>query len=409
MIKIAVLGHGIVGSGVCEVVLKNRESIQAKCGREITVKKILDLREFKDLPYADCFTKEFKDILEDDEIEIVVEVMGGLSPAYEYVSACLKRGKSVVTSNKELVATKGAELLRVAREHNVNFFFEASVGGGIPIIRPLHQCLAANTISEIVGILNGTTNYILTKMIRDAMSFEDALAKAQELGYAERNPAADVEGHDTARKISILGSLAFGKHISPDRVHTEGITGITLADIQYAEALGCVIKLIGYTGRTQDGPIQIMVAPCLISTESQLARVDDVFNGILVRGDAIGDVVFYGRGAGKLPTASAVVADVIDAVKAKGTSKSLYWSEEPAPVLEYETTSAAYFLRIQGDEARLKGIAYSIKALKVIETGEHGEIGVTLPSVDQKQLETIVSEVKNQGAEVRCMIRMLDC
>lgn len=409
MIQIAVLGHGVVGSGVCEVVLKNHESIKAKCGKEIVVKKILDLREFKDLSYADRFTKNFNDILEDDTIEIVVEVMGGLNPSYEYVSACLKKGKSVVTSNKELVATKGAELLRVAKENNVNFFFEASVGGGIPIIRPLHQCLAANTISEIVGILNGTTNYILTRMINDGVSFENALAKAQELGYAERNPAADVEGHDTARKISILGSLAFGKHISPDQVHTEGITNVTLADVEYAGALCSVIKLIGYTGRMGDGQIQIMVAPCLISTESQLARVDDVFNGILVRGDAIGDVVFYGRGAGKLPTASAVVADVIDAVKAKGTSKSLYWSEEEAPVQEYETTSAAYFLRIQGDEARLKGIAYSIKALKVIETGRHGEIGVTIASVDRQRLEAIIVEIEKQGAEVCSTLRMLDC
>ena len=312
MVEIAVMGHGVVGSGVVEVLTTHRESIARRAQEEIGIKYILDLRDFPDSPYADKFTKNFEDIVNDPEVRVVVEVMGGLRLAFEYVCRCMEAGKSVVTSNKELVAAKGAELLKIARDHNVNFLFEASVGGGIPIIRPLHQCLAANDVIEIAGILNGTTNFILTKMIRESMSFEDALALAQKLGYAERNPAADVEGHDACRKICILASLAYGKHVYPEQVHTEGITDITLADVEYAENWGGVIKLIGQVKKQTSGKLQIIVCPMFVPAESQLSSVDDVFNGILVRGDATGDVVFYGKGAGKLPTASAVVADVID-------------------------------------------------------------------------------------------------
>ena len=236
MIEIAILGHGVVGSGVVEVLATHKDSILKRAQNEINIKYILDLKEFPDSPFADRFTKNFEDIIQDDDVKIVVEVMGGLHPAFEFVKQCLEKGKSVVTSNKELVASKGAELLKIAKEKNVNFLFEASVGGGIPIIRPIHQCLAANDVIEIAGILNGTTNFILTKMIRDQMSFEDALALAQKLGYAERNPAADIEGDDACRKICILASLAFGKHVYPDQVHTEGITKVTLGDVEYAEA-----------------------------------------------------------------------------------------------------------------------------------------------------------------------------
>ena len=327
MADIAVLGHGVVGSGVLEVLLTHTDSITRRAKEEIRVKHILDLREFPELPYAGSFTKDFNVILEDPEVTIVVECMGGLEPAYTFVRSCLENGKSVVTSNKELVAAKGAELLALAQRNNLNFLFEASVGGGIPIIRPISQCLAANEVSEIAGILNGTTNFILTKMIREHMAFEEALKLAQELGYAERDPSADVEGADACRKICILASLAFGTHVYPDDVHTEGITKVTLEDVAYADAWGGVIKLIGQVSMLENGRIAIMVAPMLISRESQLANVDDVFNGIVVRGDATGDVMFYGKGAGKLPTASAVVADVIDCVKHLKARKYLFWED----------------------------------------------------------------------------------
>ena len=325
MIYVAIMGHGVVGSGVAEVLRKNADSIARKAGEGIAIRKILDLREFPDLPYADCFTKDFEEIVNDPDIRIVVETMGGLSPSYEYVKRCLETGKSVVTSNKELVAAKGDELLALARKNNLNFLFEASVGGGIPILRPIDQCLAANEVTEIAGILNGTTNFMLTRMIEDGMSFEDALALAQQLGCAERDPSADIEGHDACRKICILASLAFGKHVYPAEVYTEGITKITSEDVRTAAAADSVIKLIGRAVLQEDGRLYATVAPTVISKSSLLSDVNDVFNGIMVRGDAIGDVVFYGRGAGKLPTASAVVADVIDEVKHLKARKYLFW------------------------------------------------------------------------------------
>ena len=327
MVKVAVLGHGTVGSGVVELFTKNKESIAARAGQELTVKRILDLREFPELPYADKFTKNFDDILSDPEISIVAEVMGGLHPAFEYTKALLEAGKSVVTSNKELVASKGAQLLAIAKAHNVNYFFEASVGGGIPVIRAVHQCLAANEITEGAGILNGTTNFVLTRMIHDSTPFDGALKEAQRLGYAERNPAADVEGEDACRKICILASLAFGSHVSPDTAPPEGITHLTLPDVEYAGSWDCVIKLIGRAKKLPDGKILAAVYPALLKSHSQLANIDDVVNGIPIRGNATGDVVFYGRGAGKLPTASAVVADMIDISKAGCTSKSLTWCD----------------------------------------------------------------------------------
>ena len=351
MISIAILGHGVVGSGVAEVLHNNAARIAAKAGDAITVKRILDLRSFPDLPYADRFTTDFNDILNDEEIRIVVETMGGLHPAYDYVKACLLAGKSVVTSNKELVAATGDELLAIAREHNLNFLFEASVGGGIPILRPIDQCLAANEVFEIAGILNGTTNFMLTRMIRDGMSFDGALAMAQKLGYAERNPAADVEGHDACRKICILASLAFGKHVLPTEVHTEGITAITERDVAYANAYGGVIKLVGRAVRTEDEHLFCLVAPMILPHDNLLADVDDVFNGIMVRGDSVGDVVFVGRGAGKLPTASAVVADVIDEVKHLHARKYLFWGPgENGYVRDYRLAPATMLLRFSCDE-----------------------------------------------------------
>ncbi|MEG1887260.1 MAG: homoserine dehydrogenase, partial [Oscillospiraceae bacterium] len=315
MINVAIMGHGVVGSGVAEVLIKNCDHIAQKAKETINIKYILDLREFPELSYSDKFTKDFNDILNDDSVKVVAEVMGGLNPAYNFVKSLLMAGKSVVTSNKELVAAKGAELLKIAEEKNVNFLFEASVGGGIPVLRPISQCLAANDIFEIVGILNGTTNFILTKMIKEKMSFEAALSLAQELGYAEKNPAADVDGHDACRKICILAAVAFGKHVYPYQVYTDGIAKITLDDVDYANSFNSVIKLIGRARLLDNGHIISTVYPAFVSRESQLSSVDDVFNAVMVRGDAIGDVIFYGRGAGKLPTASAVVADIIDCVK----------------------------------------------------------------------------------------------
>ena len=352
------MGHGVVGSGVAEILLTHKQKLFASVGEEIYVKKVLDLREFPDSPIADRFTKNFEDIINDLEIRVVVEVMGGLHPAYEFVSRCLKAGKSVVTSNKELVAAYGADLLELARQENVNFLFEASVGGGIPIIRPMNQCLVANIVNEVAGILNGTTNFILTKMIEDGMQFEDALRLAQDLGFAERNPAADIEGHDACRKICILASLAFGKHIYPQSVHTEGITKITLEDVKYAEKFGYVIKLIGRVKKLPNGKIDIVTAPMLVPFKSQLANIDNEFNGIMVRGDCTGDVVFYGRGAGKLPTASAVVADVVDCISHLKQRRFLYWADgDGSNIINVNDSVFAMYVRVKGKNAVSKAQA----------------------------------------------------
>lgn len=350
MAKIAVLGYGVVGSGTVEVFYKNKENLEKKAGEPLDIKYILDVRDFPDSPYADKFVKDFNVILNDPEVKVVSEVIGGIKPAYDFVKSALTAGKSVVTSNKELVATKGAELLAIAKEKNVNFFFEASVGGGIPIIKPIHACLEANEIDEIAGILNGTTNFILTKMIRDGMDFDEALKIAQQLGYAERNPAADVEGIDACRKICILASLSFGRHVYPENVHTEGITKVTLEDVEYMDCCDSKIKLIGCARREDNNEISIGVFPAVIKDESQLAGVNDVFNAILVRGDATGDVVFYGKGAGKLPTASAVVSDIISAVKHSDTSRSLTWSDSDQSFIRpFGKFTCANYIRLSAD------------------------------------------------------------
>lgn len=349
---IAVMGYGTVGSGVVEVFTKNHDSIVKRSSQqELDLKYILDIRDFPGDPNEDKFIKDFNIILNDDDVKIVVETMGGLHPAFEFVSSCLKAGKSVVSSNKELVATKGYELLTLAEQNNVNFLFEASVGGGVPIIRPIVQCLAANEIDEIAGILNGTTNFILTKMIEESMSFDDALALAQKNGYAEKDPTADIEGFDACRKICILASLCFGRHVYPDDIHTEGITKITLADVEYVNSYNAVIKLLGRAKRINDDKIVAMVSPCIVKSFSQLGNVHDVFNAILVRGDAIGDVVFYGKGAGKLPTASAVVADVIDCAKHAKRKKIFGWGDsEPDYIADYTQMETELYIRATADD-----------------------------------------------------------
>ncbi|NBJ89731.1 homoserine dehydrogenase [Acutalibacter sp. 1XD8-36] len=414
MADIAVLGHGVVGSGVLEVLLTHTDSITRRAKEEIRVRHILDLREFPELPYAGRFTKDFNTVLNDPEVTIVVECMGGLEPAYTFVRQCLENGKSVVTSNKELVAAKGAELLALAQRNNLNFLFEASVGGGIPIIRPISQCLAANEVSEIAGILNGTTNFILTKMIREHMGFEEALKLAQELGYAERDPSADVEGADACRKICILASLAFGTHVYPEDVHTEGITRITLEDVAYASAWGGVIKLIGQVSMLENGRIAIMVAPMFISRDSQLANVDDVFNGILVRGDATGDVVFYGKGAGKLPTASAVVADVIDCVKHMKARKYLFWEDAKPDYIEpFESITGDFFLRVQGEGSSDEAFAMAAWVLpgaaRIVRREEApGEAGLSVENITEAQLKGCIDKLEAGGVRVLDRIRISD-
>jgi len=398
---LAVMGHGVVGSGVVELFYMNRESIESRAGERMELKYILDLREFPGLPYSDKFTNNFDDILNDPEVTVVAEVMGGLKPAYDYTKQLLMAGKSVVTSNKELVAAKGAELLEIAKEHNVNFMFEASVGGGIPIIRPIHQCLAANTITEILGILNGTTNFIMTKMIKEGMAFDDALALAQQLGYAERNPSADVDGHDACRKICILASIAYGKHVYPAQVRTEGITKITETDVAFAKVHDCVIKLIGRTRMQENGKVQCTVSPMLVSKESPLSMVDDVFNAIMVRGDATGDVMFYGKGAGKLPTASAVMADMIDCVKHRDARKTIFW-EDGAPdyVDSYKTEAMAVYVHakaanIETAYTEVNKVFGCVEALDYADAPAH-EIAFIIPKAPVGEIEEKLKSLSMQ-------------
>lgn len=351
MINIAILGFGVVGSGVAEVIKENKRSLSDKLqGQEINVKYILDKRSFPDHELGDRVTMDYDMIVNDPEVVMVVETMGGSHPAYEFSKRAIEAGKNVVTSNKEVVANFGTELLELARENNVNYLFEASVGGGIPIIRPMWQCLAANEIESVTGILNGTTNFILTKMIDENMDFEEALKLAQSLGYAEANPAADVEGLDTCRKICILASLAFGNTVSPDKVHCEGITNITLSDVEAAGMLGYSIKLLGRAVKGENGTY-VITAPHLVSCENPMAGVNDVYNAITVCGNAVGDVMFYGRGAGKLPTASAVVADIVDI--ARECKKAITWTvADKDPVADYKEHNVRFFVRTSDPRAK---------------------------------------------------------
>ena len=355
MVNVAILGFGVVGSGVAEVLATNGPHIDQKVDDLIRLKYILDVRDFPDSPFADKVVHDFSVIENDPEVSIVVETIGGAKAALDFTRRALRAGKSVVTSNKELVAEHGCELLKLAQEKGVSYLFEASVGGGIPILRPLNQCLAANEIEEITGILNGTTNYILTRMIRGGLSFDAALKEAQANGYAEQDPTADIEGHDACRKICILASLAFGRHIYPRQVPAEGITGVTLSDVAWAEACGKKLKLLGRAIRQADGRVCAYVSPHLVDVENPLAGVEDVFNAIAVKGNAIGDVMFYGRGAGKLPTASAVVADVIDAAKHRDEKKRVFWAEGGEDTtVSPDGLASAWYVRGSGDAGAAK-------------------------------------------------------
>lgn len=415
MVNIALLGHGVVGSGVVEVLTQNCESITKRAKERIEIKYILDKREFNDSKFAEKFTKNYSDILNDDDVKIVVEVMGGLSPAYEYVKEALLKGKSVVTSNKELVAEKGYDLLKIANEKNCNFLFEASVGGGIPIILPIHQCLAANEVIEIAGILNGTTNFILTKMIHDNVSFNEALKMAQELGYAERDPSADIDGDDACRKICILASLAYGKHVYPESVHVVGIRDIDIKDVKYAKECDCVIKLIGRVKKLNDVKLEIEVEPMLISNNSQLAGVEDVFNGILVRGDSTGDVVFYGKGAGKLPTASAVVADIIECVKHFDTRKYLFWDDSDEQYIkDYNEYETSFYVRVSYNSTCtcdcINEIKKQLEVSKFIDLchSEENEIAFITKKSKFKDINESLKNLGNSGIAVLSKIKMGD-
>ena len=393
MAKIAILGLGTVGSGVAEVLSKNAASIEKKAGEPVTVKYILGRHDYPDSPWGHLVVKDFSIIENDPEVTVVAECIGGSDAARDYTLRALKAGKHVVTSNKEVVAEYGDEFIHLAQEKNLNYLFEASVGGGIPIIRPLYSCLAANEITEIYGILNGTTNYILTKMIKEGLSFDTALSQAQEKGYAEADPTADVEGFDACRKICILASLTFGRHVYPRQVPTLGITGISDKDVAMAEAAGMKIKLLGRAIKLDDGKVVAYVAPHLIDQDQQLAGVEDVFNGIVVKGDAIGDVMFYGRGAGKLPTASAVSADIIDAVKHTGRRKAVDWAPGGEDVMgDAQDLPMQWYIRTDEREMRIGSVLGDAQLIHT--AAAEGETGILTQPMTKRQLTEKLADLR---------------
>ncbi len=405
MIKIAILGYGTVGSGVAELMDKNAKVIEKNAGVPIEVKYILDIRDFSGDKYADKFVSDFKVIEDDPEVSVVVETIGGTKPAYDFTKRALLSGKNVVTSNKELVATHGAELLKIAKEKNLNYLFEASVGGGIPVIRPISQCLAANELTEVCGILNGTTNYILTRMIKGGLTFEKALAEAQEKGYAERDPSADIEGHDACRKICILSSLAFGRHIYPQFVETEGITGVKLEDVKFADKTGKLIKLLGRARLCEDGRVYAFVGPHLVDKDSPLASVEDVYNGVMVSGNMVGNVMFYGAGAGKYPTASAVAADVVDAVKHLAARKYINWADAGAEaVADISMFVSRFYVRISGESAR----SAATQAFGNVEfiPGDEREIAFLTDEITQADFSEALEKL-SEKCEVLSRMRVL--
>ena len=403
MAKIAICGYGIVGGGVAEVISENADSIARNAAEDVSVKYILDKRDFPGDPFEEYIVHDFSVIENDPEVSVVIETIGGIGFAYDLTKRALLAGKSVVTSNKELVAKKGHELIAIAKEKNLNYLFEASVGGGIPIIRPITQCLAANKIDEVYGILNGTTNYILTEMINNDASFDDALHQAQANGFAEADPTADIEGLDAARKICILSDLCFGKHVNPSDVRAQGITGVTSADVEYAKRLNCKIKLLGRAIRTGRDTATAYVSPHLVSKSSLLSNVDGVMNGIVVHGNALGDTMFYGAGAGKRPTASAVVADVIDAVKHVKARKYLDWDDAPAGYFTDSTYLASRWYVRAATSLQQIGWAFD-KVNFVTYTGAaKDEYAFATDVYDEVTMQRLTS-----GMTVRSMFRILD-
>ena len=390
MIQVAVMGYGTVGSGVVEVIEKNKEEINKKSGEEINIKYILDLRDFPGDPYENKVVHDVEQILNDPEIKIICETMGGLKPAYDFTKRALLAGKSVCTSNKELVAAHGPELIQIAHENKCNYLFEASVGGGIPIIRPLNYSLTAEKIDAITGILNGTTNYILTKMEKEGADFEDVLKEAQDKGYAERNPEADVEGYDACRKIAILSSLMCGKNVKYQDVYTEGITRITATDFIYAHAMGKTIKLLAQS-KEIDGKFYAMVAPFMISKEHPLYMVNDVFNAVCVHGNMLGDSMYYGRGAGKLPTASAVVSDVVDCARHLCKVIMCFWDAEDVELTKVDQSSRRFFVRVEQDnESKALQVFESVS---VIEADVPGEFAFVTDEMTENEFNRKAEEV----------------
>lgn len=399
MKQVAVMGYGTVGSGVVEVLKTNKEMIARNVGDELNVKYVLDLRDFPGDPIQKVITHNFEDILNDEEVSVVAEVMGGIEPAYTFTKKCLLAGKSVCTSNKALVEKHGAELLAIAREKNVNYLFEASVGGGIPIIRPLHTSLTADVIEEISGILNGTTNYILSKMTFDGSDFAEVLKDAQEKGYAERNPEADVEGYDAGRKIAILTSLVSGKKADFEDVYIEGITKVTPEDILYAKKLGMAVKLLAESRRVGDR-YSIMVVPKLLGASHPLYSVNDVFNAIFVRGNMLGDSMFYGSGAGKLPTASAVAGDIVEAASAE-KNRGYFWAEEKAELADVGKVENRFFVRTSSSLKEAEEVFGKLEIYDGVIDGEFGFITEKMSEAAYREkaakLGGIISMIRIEG------------
>ena len=403
MAEIAVLGYGTVGSGVVEVLKTNQNSIDKKAAQPIRVKYIFDIRDLTGSPIEHLHTKDINKILNDNDITVVVEAIGGVEPAYEYVKKALLRGKSVCTSNKELVAKHGAELLSIARDKNINFLFEASVGGGIPIIRPLNLSLTADEIYEISGILNGTTNFILTKMLKEDMDFDSCLKMAKELGYAERDPSADIEGWDSCRKLAILVSLAISKQVDYENIHTEGISRLTVRDFAYAKKLNAAIKLLA-SAKIIDNGVYAQVSPVIIPDSHPLSVVNDVYNAIYIKGNVIGDVMFYGRGAGKLPTASAVVADIVDAVKHLNKNIMHFWSSEKHQILEHTNLKSKNLVRLKDDlkeESSIIKIFGDVKIIKIY----NDELAFISDDITRTKLDEKLNSLLG-GHEVKSIIRI---
>lgn len=402
MINVAILGYGTVGSGVFEVINTNNHIVSKKAGQEVKIKYVLDLRDFPGDPVTDVLVHDYDVILNDPEVEVIAEVMGGVEPAYTFVKSALMKGKSVCTSNKELVAKHGPELIEIAREHGRNFFFEASCGGGIPIIRPLIECITADDVMEITGILNGTTNYILTKMSKEGLDFDTVLKEAQELGYAERNPAADVEGFDACRKIAILASITYGKNVDFEDIYTEGITKITDVDFKYANKIGYSVKLFGKAKKV-DGKFYAYVAPVMIDASHPLFSVNDVFNGIMVKGNVLGDVMFYGSGAGKLPTASAVVSDMVDAIRHLNDNVEIDWSSDNLELTDIKNSEKKFFVRISGDaDSQKSDIEKAFGSVSIITLDEQkDEFAFVTDTITEAKYEEAASGFNNIITRIR--------
>ena len=397
MINVAILGYGTIGSGVAQIIADNNALLKKRIGDDIDVKRILDLRDFPGDVNEKKITHEFDDIENDSDVDIVVECMGGVEPAYTFVKKSLLAGKSVTTSNKALVAVHGSELIKIAREKNINFMFEASVGGGIPIIRPILSCLTAEDVLEITGILNGTTNYMMTKMTDDGSDYDDVLKEAQRLGYAEADPTADVEGHDACRKIAILTSLVVGQQVDFEKIHTEGISGITATDIKYAKVMGRAIKLLA-TSRKDGDSYYALVAPMLLEKTHPLYNVNDVFNAIFVNGNMLGDAMFYGSGAGKLPTASAVVADIVEMGRHLHDNIYVEWRPEELTLSDYRKSKKRFFVRAKNDESKVRETFGDVEIIKV--EGVSGEIGFLTAEMSEADYEA-----KAAGLDIIQMIR----